>query len=335
MDNGDPKCISFGAVPVDEMVSREVLLVVRPSAIEAAILVASEASTKQDDVIDSLLMDLKAARYAAERAGKQYDAVDVDNRLVAEELERRWNQALERVRELEQRLQEEQRRHQEQTPPSSDSLGALARDLDRVWNDSETDIRLKKRILRTLVEEVVVDVDQEAHEVEVVLHWKGGLHSAVRVARRRRGQNRAHTAPDVVEAVRVLARVCDDELIAAYLNRNGLRTGRANRWTKERVTSLRSHRQIPRHTAERQEDGGWMNLTQAAEYVGVSPRTLRKTAESEAVHAQHPLPDGPWVFERATLDAPEVLARFAHLPSARKGAAVPAVDQLSLEIPTT
>ena len=107
MDNGESKCISFSAVPVDEMMSREVLRVVQPSATEAAILAASEETTKQDDVIDSLLMDLKAARYAADRAGKQYDAVDPDNRLVADELERRWNQTLERVRELEQRLQQE------------------------------------------------------------------------------------------------------------------------------------------------------------------------------------------------------------------------------------
>ncbi len=334
MDNGEPKCINFGAVPVDEMLSREVLSVVQPSAIEAAILAAAEATTEQDDVIDSLLMDLKAARYAAERARKQYDAVDPDNRLVADELERRWNQALERVNELEQRLHQERRRNQDQIPPAPDSLGALARDLDRVWNDSGTDIRLKKRIIRTLVEEIVVDVDMEAHEVDLVIHWKGGLHSAVRVARRRTGQSSAHTASDAVEAVRVLARVCDDEQIAGYLNRNGLRTGRGNRWTKERVTSLRSKRKIPRHTAERQQAGGWINLTQAAEHLGVSMRALRQAIERGHVNAEHPLQDGPWVFQRTTLDAPDVLSRFAHLPNSRGGATIPSSGQLPFVIPT-
>jgi DNA invertase Pin-like site-specific DNA recombinase len=335
MDNGEPTCIAFSALTVDEMVSREVLAVVQPAAIEAAILAASEVTTRQDDVIDSLLMDLKAARYSAERARRQYDAVDPDNRLVADELERRWNQALERVGKVEERLQQERQRQQAQTPPPAESLGALARDLDRVWNDPEADIRLKKRIIRTLVEEIVVDIDLEVHEVDVMIHWKGGLHSAARVVRRRQGQSSAHTAPDAVEAVRSLARLCNDEMIAAYLNRNGLRTGRGNRWTKERVTSLRSHRKIPRHTPERQEAGGWMNLTQAAEHLGVGPRTLRLAAERGHVSAEHPLADGPWVFERAILDAPDVLARFAHLPNARRGAAVPSTDQLSFEIPTT
>ena len=335
MDTGESKCISFGAIPVDEMVSREVLRVVRPSATEAAILAASEASTKQDDVIDSLLMDLKAARYTAERAGKQYDAVDPGNRLVADELERRWNQALGRANELEQRLQRERQRHQDQAAPHSNSLGALEQDLGRVWNDPRTDIRLKKRIIRTLVEEVVCDIDMETNEVDVVLHWKGGLHSAARVARRRKGQNSLHTTPDVVEAVRLLARVCIDEMVVAYLNRNGLLTGRGNRWTKERVAALRSHRKIPRHTPERQEAGGWMNLTQAAEHLGVSPATLRQATERGHVEAEHPLPDGPWVFERAILDAPGVLARFAHLPSARREAAVPSAEQMPFVIPTT
>lgn len=335
MDNGEPNCIAFSALTVDEMVSREVLAIVQPAAIEAAVLAASEVTARQDDVIDSLLMDLKAARYASERAGRQYDAVDPDNRLVADELERRWNRTLERVRELEERLQQERQRHLAQTPPPAESLGALAGDLDRVWNDPEADVRLKKRIIRTLVEEIVVDVDMEVHEVDVVIHWKGGPHSVARVARRRQGQSSAHTAPDAVEAVRLLARVCNDEMIAAYLNRNGLRTGRGNRWTKERVAALRSHRKIPRHTPERQEAGGWMNLTQAAEHLGVSPATLRQATERGHVEAEHPLPDGPWVFERAILDAPGVLARFAHLPSARREAAVPSAEQMPFVIPTT
>jgi DNA invertase Pin-like site-specific DNA recombinase len=329
MDNGEPKCINFGARPVDDLVSREVLHVVQPSAIEAAVSAASEVTIKRDDVIDSLLMDLKAAHYAAERARKQYDAVDPDNRLVADELERRWNQALQRVAELEQRLEQERRNHPEQAP-SVESLGALSEDLDRVWNDPDTDIRLKKRIVRTLIEEIVVDVDTEAHEVDIVIHWKGGLHSAARVARRRTGQHSRGTESDVVEAVRVLARVCDDELIAAYLNRNGLRTGYGNRWTKERVISLRSYRKIPQHTVQNQEAGGWMNLTQAARLVGVTPRTLRRAAERGDVDAKHPLADGPWVFERAILDVPDVLACFAHLPNVRRGAAVPSTEQLSL-----
>lgn len=79
----------------------EVLRVVQPAAVEAAILAHREEAKKQDEVRGALERDLEAARYAASRAQRQYDAADPENRLVADELERRWNQALERVREIE------------------------------------------------------------------------------------------------------------------------------------------------------------------------------------------------------------------------------------------
>lgn len=335
LDSGDPNCIGFSAIPVDDAVSREVLRVVQPCAIEAATLAATEETSRQAAVVDSLLLDLEAARYAAERAWKQYDSVDPDNRLVADELERRWNTALERITEIESRVKKEQSRRQHDRPLSSDSLGALADDLDQVWNDPEADARLKKRIVRTLIEELVVDIDTEAHEVEVIIHWKGGVHSVVRAPRRRRGQNRAHTATDIVEAVRLLARVCTDEVVARYLNRNGLLTGRGNRWTRERVVSLRYRRKIAVNTPARQEAEGWMNLTQAAKHVGVSTVTLRSAVERGRIKAEHPLPDGPWVFCRRDLDAPEVLGLFSHLAGARRAPAEPSSEQLSFRISNT
>ena len=103
LDTGDPRCIAFGGVPVDEAIAREILRVVQPAAIEAAVVASEEEARQQDEVVAALQRDLEAARYAARRAQKQYDAADPDNRLVADELERRWNQALQRVRELERR----------------------------------------------------------------------------------------------------------------------------------------------------------------------------------------------------------------------------------------
>src|SRR5262249_17121421 len=155
----------------------------------------------------------------------------------------------------------EQRRHE---PSSTDSLASLTMDLDLVWNDPEADVRLKKRILRTLVEEIVVDISPESTEVELVIHWKGGVHSALRVARRARGQNSTHATLETVDAVCALARICKDDTIASYLNRNGIPTGRGNRWTRERVASLRSHRRIPSHDSNQRGCEGWMNLGEAA-----------------------------------------------------------------------
>jgi hypothetical protein len=101
----------------------------------------------------------------------------------------------------------------------------------------------------------------------------------------------------------VLVRVCSDDVIAGLLNRNDLRTGNGNRWTRERVTSLRSHHKIPVYRPETAEVEGWMNLTRAAALLGISPKTLRLAAEQREIEAVHPLEEGPWLFKRATLQA--------------------------------
>jgi hypothetical protein len=103
-DNGEPRCISFGGVVVDAAMAKEILRVVQPAAVEAAIIASDATARQQDEVLQAWTRDLAAAQYAALRAQKQYDATDPDNRLVADELERRWNQALQRVREIEARI---------------------------------------------------------------------------------------------------------------------------------------------------------------------------------------------------------------------------------------
>jgi len=328
LDNGKPRCISLGGLTVDEAVSREILRVVRPCAVEAAVLAVTDENSKAGALVEALLLETKAARYAAERAWRQYDAIDPENRLVADELERRWNTTLERVAEAEAKVERAQAQTLEQ-PPTVDDLTDLERQLEHAWGDPATDVRLKKRILRTLIEQIVIDIDEVAAELELVIHWKGGVHSTMRVHRRRRGQNATHTSPDTIDAVRVLARVCTDEVIASTLNRNGMPTGRGNRWTRERVASLRSKRGIPRYTTERQQAEGCLKLGEAASYAGVCAKTLRRAVARGVLDALHPVPSGPWVFERHVLDAAKELLNV------RKDPAGPDDRQTNLLISTT
>lgn len=98
--------------------------------------------------------------------------------------------------------------------------------------------------MRTLINEVVADLDDGTSEIVLVIHWVGGVHAELRLPKRRRGQRNA-TPDDIVDAVRQLVLIANDDLIAGILNRNGLTTGNGNRWTRERVTALRSYRKIP------------------------------------------------------------------------------------------
>ena len=309
LDHGEPRCVAFGGIPVDDAIAREVLRVVQPAAVEAALVASEQAARQQDEVVAALQRDLEAARYAALRAQRQYDATDPENRLVAGELEQRWNRALHRVQELEARIASHTAgRGPEPPPPTREAFAELATRLEAIWHDPGTDVRLKKRIVRTLLQEVLVDVDSTAGMITLVLHWAGGVHTELRVPRRRRGQHRGQTPPTIVEAVASLARICPDKLIAGILNRNGLQTGQGNRWTQERVTALRSHHQIACYNRETRVAQGWLNLTEAAAVVGLSPRTLRLAVERGESPAEHPLPEGPWIFQQTTLGTDAVTA---------------------------
>ncbi|HEY7158639.1 MAG TPA: recombinase family protein [Gemmataceae bacterium] len=300
LDQGEPRCITFGGVPVDEAIRRELLRVVQPAAVEAARLAGLQAEQTRDEVLSALERELEAARYAAGRSAKQFDAADPENRLVAGELERRWEQALQRVRDLEQRVVERKTAGDRGPPPSDEEFQNLAHDLEAVWSDPSCDVRLQKRIVQALIHEVVADVDEERKEIILVIHWQGGIHTELRLPRRGRGQCRP-TAADIVAAVRVLARTTGDREVAGILNRHGLRTGRGNRWTTMRVTSLRNHHGIACHRPEVETAEGWLNLNQAAAVLGVAPRTLRLAAQKGEIPSEHPLPEGPWEFRRAEL----------------------------------
>ncbi|WP_454883451.1 recombinase family protein [Sphingomonas oryzagri] len=300
LDNGEPRCIAFGGLRVDDAVEQALIPVIEPGAIAAAVEAETQSASHRDQVRDALARDLEAARYDVDRAVRQYDAADPQNRLVAAELEMRWNRALARAGEIEARIVA----HDGSTPHrallSSADVAQLATDFKAIWTAPQTDARLKKRIVRTLIHEVVADIDDDASEIVLLVHWAGGIHSELRLAKRNRGQRNA-TSADILTAVRQLVLIASDDLIAGILNRNGLMTGNGNRWTRERVTALRSHHKIPVFRAALDGQEPWLNLSKAARHVGVAAKTLRLAAETGEIEAIHPLPNGPWIFSRAQI----------------------------------
>jgi DNA invertase Pin-like site-specific DNA recombinase len=302
-DIGEPRCIAFGGLRVDAAIGEAILQVVEPHAISLAVEAEAQANVRRDQVHAALMRDLEAARYSADRAFRQYDSVDPENRLIAAELEMRWNRALARVSAIESRIAE----RDASAPPSSlllaTDLSALTADLRAVWSAPTTDARLKKRIVRTLIHEVVADIDDGAAEIVLMIHWVGGIHTELRLPRPSRGQ-RNGTSADVIDAVRQLVLIVDDDLIAGILNRNGFVTGNGNRWTQERVTSFRSYHRIPPFRPAPEGTEPWLNLRDAARLLGVAPKTLRLAAEAGEINAIHPLPNGPWIFSRSELYEP-------------------------------
>jgi len=299
LDNGEARCIAFGGLRVDDAIEAALLHVVEPGAIAAAAAAETETNQQRDQVRDALMRDLEAAQYAADRAFRQYDAADPANRLVAGELETRWNRALARVADVEAKIAI----HNGASPSREAApmpLATLAEDLKSVWRAPATNARLKKRIVRTVIREVVADIDVDAAEIILVIHWMGGLHTELRLPRRRKGQ-RNSTSADIIAAVRQLVLIANDDLIAGSLNRNGLVTGNGNRWTRERVTAMRSHYKIPVFRPAADGIEPYLNLSRAAKLLVIAPKTLRLAAEAGEIDAIHPLPDGLWIFSREVL----------------------------------
>jgi hypothetical protein len=220
-------------------VSAAILTVVQGQALQAAIEAGDLAEQHDADQHRALALELEQAHYQAAFAARRYEAVDPDNRLVAAELEARWNGALERVAELEGRRQAQARLTPASVRVERATLESLATDLRPVWEAPSSEMRVKQRIARLLIQEIIADADDHEREVVLVIHWAGGRHSEVRVPGPKPGEHRHRTGPDAEGVVRRLAGAWPDHEIAASLNRLRLRMGAGNTWTASRVLSLR------------------------------------------------------------------------------------------------
>lgn len=313
INQGLASCISFGRVRVDQVVSVEILKAIQPMAIDAALEAADQLQSRQSDRTHALELELEQARYEARLAARRYEAIDPANRLVAAELESRWNTALSRVRDLESRVSQAQQESVSATIVNRDDLLSLAEDLTAVWDSPSSDASLKQRIIRILIQEIVADVDEGTQEVVLVIHWVGGRHSELRVAKLKTGQHGRCTKTEAVDLVRQMATSYTDEDIALTLNRLRLKTGAGNTWSEPRVRSLRSYLKLPTYRGE--ERNGRLNMLQAAERLGVSAPVVRRLIAGKTLQATQILPGAPWEIDAKAVDSPEVIQAAMALKS--------------------
>jgi hypothetical protein len=165
-------------------------------------------------------------------------------------------------------------------------------------------MRLKQRIVRVVIQEIVAEVDQPARTIVLLIHWVGGGHSELRVKKKEPGQHRHCTSLDAIDVIRRMAGQFPDEQIAATLNRLGLQTGTGNTWNEIRVRSARNYHALPASDPSRPRDG--LTLQEAAHYLGVSPTTVRRLIENRHVAARQVVPCAPWEIARDVLDAESV-----------------------------
>jgi hypothetical protein len=298
VDRGATACQSVGSLRIDSAVSELALQAIRPAGIDAALAATNRAIDEDAEKRRSLDLALEKARYEAKRAQRQFDLVDPENRLVAHELEARWNDAIRRVRELEDRLHAECKQVQPLDERMKRRLYELGSDMRLVWSHPDTSNELRKRILRTVIQEIVVRRDDDRQSDLLTVHWKGGVHSELRVKRNGTGQHRRIADEKAVELIEELSKVCDDHTIAQVLNRLGYQTGQGKTWRVHHVHGVRHTRGLRNY----KRTGDWVTLEEAARKLDVSNTVIKRLIQEGVLPAKQVVPGAPWVIEHASLE---------------------------------
>jgi excisionase family DNA binding protein len=305
LNHGTDPCISFGSLRVDQAVGAEIIRLLQPLGVEAAVKAIEARRRQADEKRRQVALALEQARFEAGRARRQYDAVDPDNRLVAAELERRWNDALCTTRDLERELDALTRSQPTAlTDDERQRLMQMGADLEAAWHHPSATTATRKRIVRAVLHEIVARV--EAERIHLVLHWQGGDHTELRVKKNRTGQHRWSTDAETKALIHVLARMMPDKAIAALLNRAGKRTGRHNGWTQARVCTFRNQHGIAVYRHGERAERGEVTLQEAAARLEVSPMSVLRLIRAGTLPAEQLCKGVPWVIKRTDVEKPEV-----------------------------
>lgn len=301
-NHGAARCISISGLSIDAAISKEILRVLKPLGIEAALRAIEAQSSTTTAAERQLELSLQQARYEAAHARRQYDAVDPANRLVAGELERRWNEALQAVARVEGEIAALiARRPPPLGEPERQQLMALGADLERAWLHPAATAATRKRILRAALTEVVVRRDGAI--IHAVLHWQGGDHTQLQVKQRLNaaGRHNPRILDDTIALVRELARLMPDRQIARLLNRTGVETGHGNAWTLERVRGFRSHHEIAVFREGEWAERGEITLEAAAKLIGVCNMTALRMLRRGEIKGRQACAGAPWVIKAEDL----------------------------------
>jgi DNA invertase Pin-like site-specific DNA recombinase len=301
-------CLSVGGQQIDAAIVAAFLAACTPAGLDAALAAAERLDADHDAVLAQGRQAVERARYEATRAERRYRAVDPENRLVARGLEREWEQRLQDLATAEAELaQREQRRPKGLNPEERTLIVRLGYDLERVWAAPTTSDRDRKELLRTLLEEVVVDVDRPNAKARLTLRWRGGALTELAIPLPRSTYQPLRTDEETVALLRRLAVHYPDAVIAGILNRQGRLSARGERFTASIVSSLRTHWVIPRHQPLAQHPAGELvTVTEAARQLDVAPSTLHRWLQDGFIGGEQVTPGAPWQIRLTD----ELRARF-------------------------
>lgn len=310
--NATHGCISFNGSKLEQLIASELLTVLQPQAIKAALLAEENYGEALKQKRDSQYYALEQARYEADRLERQYNLVEPENYLVAKTLAGRWQEALEKAADLERQHNQLLTEHAKLSEQQRAQLYELAADLSRVWNAPGSDSKIKTRLVRLLVQEIWVKKISDDKKLEVTVHWHGAVHTQYELPRRRprpKSEDQAKNKLSTEALFQKLVLVCEDKQIARILNRIGYVTDSLDsngNWAEFKVREIRAQYGIAEFSQEAYSQKGLVNLRTASKQLRTSKHTVIKMIKLGIIEGKQVIAYAPWEIAESELTRPEV-----------------------------
>lgn len=306
---GGSYCLGLPGRCLDHAIAAEMVRVLSPLGLQASVEALQAGQVKDLSRHKAIELRVEQAQYEAQVAQERYEHVDARNRLVAADLEQRWNAKLQ---ELEQARAALAALESTQAVPHEDQHSTilwLGANFEQVWQSEHCPFDLKKRLVRAVIAEIVVDSSDSA--ITLVIHWQGGSHTRLEVARPKWRTAQANSADDIAIIAKLAPRYTDDQ-ISRVLSRQGRATGKRGRWTRLAVQNARRKHGID-GGANSKRDPDMLSLAAAQAHTGVSDTTLRRLVEAGLLVNHQTVAWAPWELRRQDLDTEPVAGILEHL----------------------
>lgn len=289
-------CLNIGGLAIDQGVTAAFLDAVTPASVEAVILTTRQLQDNHDAALSQWRLEVERKRYEADRAQRRFQMVEPENRLVARGLEAEWETRLRDLATAEAELRRRERLQPNPLDPEQlKRLQTIGCDLRHVWTAPSTTDRDRKELLRTLLEEVLIDVKRTEGQAHLTLRWRGGTITVLEIAVPRFRPTGPRTDEDTISLLRRLTVLYPDEVIAGILNRQGRKTATGERFTANQVGSLRRYRNIPRFKPpDEKPNGDLATIRSAARILGINTSTIHRWLNDGFIAGEQVTPGAPW-----------------------------------------
>jgi len=298
-------CFAFTATRIEEQFIHQLLDVLSPAGIEAAREAARQLAQRHSQRRQLLLDRLEECQEKEARAAREYKSTDATYTSVRRKLGEEWNEAIRAVEAQQTRLETfDKEQPGLPTVEQQSQLDTLGEELERLWYHPKASGSLKKRVVGTLVEEIIVDVDEQEDEVILLIHWAGGHHTELREPRRRR---KPRSSPgDLKATMDTLRKVLPDAAIACVLNREKILTDKGETWTARKVQNFRKTHDIEIFSQSRKDKERWLTQAEAATTLKISPMSVTRLVQEGILPADQPNSGLPAVIQAKDLNLSEV-----------------------------